>query len=93
MNFFASHFLHQYEYSGFPAVQNYMLKNQIDTNNLSFLIFPINTNFHWFTALANMQRKLICLYDSMQPHTDPRELCYLKNSSINFVIDYRKVIQ
>ena len=88
VHFFASHFIYQYECSGFPAVKNYMLKNEIDINNLSFLVFPINASFHWFTAVADMERKLICLYDSMQPRTDPRELCYLKNSSINFVIDY-----
>ena len=42
-----------------------MSKWNIDEEQLTSMVFPINTGSHWLTVMVDMKRKLIIVYDSL----------------------------
>ena len=88
IHFFSSIFLNSYKKYGFSSVKKYMSNNNIDKEQLTRLVFPINTGVHWLAVLVDVKRKLFCLYDSLHEPTQAQELSFLKRPMIKCVVEY-----
>ena len=59
-----------------------MSKWNIDEEQLTSMVSPINTGAHWLTVLVDMKRELIIVYDSLHGPTKAQKLYKMYKSEL-----------